>query len=138
MATIYQFFELPVKKVLLDADGIEIKNSNLTYECKYCNLKGFTIRNKPVTISAAKSTNSNLISHLKTATHTEVYAQYLAAVAQAAESKSGTPKGKQKIPSSGDITPHVSKFRQTQLFASGVTSARKYGPNDVLQKSRYN
>jgi len=138
MATIYQFFELPTKKVQFDADGIEIENSNFPYECKYCNLKGFKNKGKAVTISTAKTTTSNLISHIKISTHKEIYTQYLVAVAQAAESKGdNTPNGK-KNPNSGDATPKISKIRQTQLFASGVTSSRKYGPNDLLQKSRYN
>ncbi len=56
---------LITKKVQFDADGIEIENSNFTYECKYCNLKGFKNKGKAVTISAAKTTTSNLISHIK-------------------------------------------------------------------------
>ena len=45
-AVIYQFYELPVKKVKLDNNGKEIENNLYTYECKYCAQKGLKFQGK--------------------------------------------------------------------------------------------
>ena len=99
----------------------------------------------PVWVSSSLTTTSNLITHIKTTSHSEVYQQYLSFL----ETK--TPSKKRKEPCENDddleclsvqstnlrASTSTVNLKQTKLFKSGVTSIKKYGINDIQQKTRH-
>jgi hypothetical protein len=158
MAAIYKFYETGIKKV--DSEGSVTKVSkNYTYVCKFCKEKGFKLKGnfsnidfyydisiesllneikigQPVTISAVYPITSNLIKHLNSQSHAEVLREFNEACVAGSNYLTPVKRSQKQLEFYSVNTPKKSALKQSLLFKGGVTSCKKYGVNDIQQKTR--